>query len=203
MYLFFHSFSHKNLDTHVLTETLRIFIIILKPIIFYPFLPGTNSCSSNNGCLHLCLPYPRGHTCKCGQGFYSVGVTGCARLPDCPAEEKSCSDGSKCISSSKTCDRHVDCADQSDEQGCEFSAQEKHSFQELFFFCVFKYFILLRSSIHGLRLFKMVSCKYFAAVYNAAHNICFFWLTNFLISVSAMQPEFLSNTCKYCYSICI
>ncbi|XP_040013370.1 low-density lipoprotein receptor-related protein 2-like isoform X2 [Xiphias gladius] len=80
---------------------------------------GTNSCSSNNGkCAHLCLPYPGGRTCKCGRAFYSVGATSCAHLPDCPAGAQSCFDGSKCISSIRFCDRHVDCPDQSDEQDC-------------------------------------------------------------------------------------
>uniref|UniRef100_A0A3P8RU71 Si:dkey-88l16.3 n=1 Tax=Amphiprion percula TaxID=161767 RepID=A0A3P8RU71_AMPPE len=77
---------------------------------------GNNSCSNNNGgCIQLCLPYPGGRTCTCGWGFYSINGTSCAPVPSCPAGEASCFDSSKCISSSKFCDGHVDCPDQSDE----------------------------------------------------------------------------------------
>uniref|UniRef100_A0AAQ5ZPW7 EGF-like domain-containing protein n=1 Tax=Amphiprion ocellaris TaxID=80972 RepID=A0AAQ5ZPW7_AMPOC len=80
---------------------------------------GNNSCSNNNGgCIQLCLPYPGGRTCTCGWGFYSINGTSCAPVPSCPAGEASCFDSSKCISSSKFCDGHVDCPDQSDEQDC-------------------------------------------------------------------------------------
>ncbi|XP_034752534.1 low-density lipoprotein receptor-related protein 2-like isoform X1 [Etheostoma cragini] len=79
---------------------------------------GTNRCSNNGGCLHLCLPYPGGRMCKCGKGFYAVDATSCAPLSNCSTGEESCFDGSKCISGSKFCDGHVDCPDQSDEQDC-------------------------------------------------------------------------------------
>ncbi|XP_047229389.1 low-density lipoprotein receptor-related protein 2 isoform X2 [Girardinichthys multiradiatus] len=80
---------------------------------------GNNLCSNaNGGCVHLCLPYPGGRTCKCARGFYGANDTSCVPLPSCPTGEESCFDGSKCIGSNKFCDGRADCPDQSDEQDC-------------------------------------------------------------------------------------
>uniref|UniRef100_A0A3B3YW90 EGF-like domain-containing protein n=1 Tax=Poecilia mexicana TaxID=48701 RepID=A0A3B3YW90_9TELE len=78
---------------------------------------SSNHCSNGNGgCVHLCLPYPGGRTCKCAWGFYSANDTSCVPLPSCPSGEESCLDGSKCIGSERFCDGSADCPDQSDEQ---------------------------------------------------------------------------------------
>ncbi len=114
-----------------------------------PHPSGTNNCSTNNGgCAQLCLSYPGGRTCKCGRGFSAVSATSCAPLPDCPAGEESCFDGSRCISSSRFCDGHVDCPDQSDEQDCEFGGEIENVF------CVFP--LLLWPRCKNLKFWSLV-----------------------------------------------
>lgn len=44
---------------------------------------GSNSCSDGGGCAQLCLAFPGGHACACGQGFVlSAGNTSCSPVPD-------------------------------------------------------------------------------------------------------------------------
>ncbi|XP_057675771.1 low-density lipoprotein receptor-related protein 2 isoform X2 [Corythoichthys intestinalis] len=80
---------------------------------------GSNLCADNNGgCEHLCLPYPKGRTCKCARGFYSDSPTSCAPEHPCPKGEQACLDRVHCINNDKFCDGHVDCPDHSDELDC-------------------------------------------------------------------------------------
>lgn len=65
-----------------------------------PPLPstGSNSCSDGGGCAQLCLAFPGGRTCACGQGFVpSAGNTSCTPVPDgqkdCNQDEGKCQPG--------------------------------------------------------------------------------------------------------------
>lgn len=77
---------------------------------------GTNLCSSGNGgCSQLCLPFPGGRTCLCGQGFLPINEINCVTDTRCPSDTKQCLRGEECIPLKQFCDGEPDCADDSDE----------------------------------------------------------------------------------------
>ncbi|TSO98515.1 Low-density lipoprotein receptor-related protein 4 [Bagarius yarrelli] len=76
----------------------------------------TNSCfSKNGGCSQLCLAFPGGRTCRCGQGFITNDEIGCVPDPRCPSGTKPCLHGDDCVPLERFCDGETDCADDSDE----------------------------------------------------------------------------------------
>ncbi|KAF4074785.1 hypothetical protein AMELA_G00243160 [Ameiurus melas] len=81
-----------------------------------PSQNGTNLCSSGNGgCSQLCLVFPGGRTCDCGQGFLPTDETSCSIDPRCPSGTKPCLRGEECVPLEKFCNDDPDCADDSDE----------------------------------------------------------------------------------------
>ncbi|XP_048874547.1 low-density lipoprotein receptor-related protein 2 isoform X29 [Brienomyrus brachyistius] len=76
---------------------------------------GNNYCTfENGGCRQLCLPFPRGRTCRCTQDR----AVDCEPGPRCPSGTQPCRDGYKCLPRVKFCDGIQDCLDHSDEESC-------------------------------------------------------------------------------------
>ncbi|KAM4706690.1 low-density lipoprotein receptor-related protein 2-like [Discoglossus pictus] len=81
---------------------------------------GTNHCSENGGCNHICLPNPEGRSCKCSPNHKLMDGTNCLEELECPRGSQLCKDGLKCVPMNKMCDRKTDCLDESDEKNCEY-----------------------------------------------------------------------------------
>uniref|UniRef100_A0A8P4GKW9 EGF-like domain-containing protein n=1 Tax=Dicentrarchus labrax TaxID=13489 RepID=A0A8P4GKW9_DICLA len=76
---------------------------------------GSNQCTDNGNCQHLCLATPGGRTCKCAHDHILVHDTQCNPEQRCPSGTRPCLDQLSCQPVEKFCNRHIDCYDHSDE----------------------------------------------------------------------------------------